>query len=211
MLTHNEKMIEAQLRGIPGVEGVKVEGKTVRQFVQEVLADSLAQLKKNKLTWNKGQMPEPNDPKKRVGKLRLDKTFIGPIGRGRYYVQNMRVFLANGQPIKDLRSISDKPIKEMVKQGGGTGTVLEVEYPSDRSRVEEALRAYASQAAMNDPNLCPYCFMFSSPKRTEMTRHVYDKHPKNFNEEMAMAPSADDEDVPTPDSAEPESTTALTE
>jgi hypothetical protein len=203
VITHNERALEAQLRGA-GAGDVKVEGKTVRQFVQEVLADSLAQIRKNKLTWNKGTLPEAADPKKVVGKLRLDKTWIGPIGRGKYYIQNMRVFLANGQPIKDLRSISEKPIKELVKQVGGG--VIEVEYPSDRERVEESLKAYASQAALNDPNLCPYCFAYSSGNRKDMTGHVFKTHPADFNREIAETTTSDEEPATAP-----ETSTAATE
>lgn len=192
MLPHNAASLEASLRGVAGVDKVKVEGKTVRQFVQDVLAEQFALAKKTKLTWQKGQIGEPTDPKFRVGKLRKDKTWIGPTGRGKYYIQNMRVFLANGEVLKDLRSISDKPNKEMVKQPGGG--VIEETYKSDRQMVEEALASYARQAAANDPNICPYCFQFSEPDRKKMTHHVFSKHPKEFNAEMASAGEGVEED-----------------
>ena len=196
MIPHNERAVESQLLGDPRVSKVKVEGKSIREFVHEQVKDSLTQIRKSgKLTWAKGSEGQPKDPKFVVGKLRKDKTWIGPIGRGKYYVQNMRVFLSNGTEIKSMSQIDTKPIKEMVQQRGGA--YLEQTFPSDLDRVKEALEIYARQAVLLDPNICGYCFQFSEADRKKMTAHMFKFHPKEFNAEMAEATAdLDDDDAP---------------
>ncbi len=192
MLTQNERALESQLLGDPRVSKAKVEGKSFKQIVEEQVRDSLAQIRKSgKLTWQKGALGEARDPKFVVGKLRKDKTWIGPIGRGKYYVQNMRVFLANGVEIKSMAQIDTKPIKEMVQQRGGA--YLEMTFPSDMERVKEALEIYARQAVLLDPYICAYCFQYSEADRKKMTAHIFKFHPKEFNTEMAEATDDSDE------------------
>ena len=182
MLSHAERQLESQLAGA-GATKVKIEGKSLKKFIQETLAEQIALARKTKLTWRKGEIDEPADAKKRVGKLRLDKPYIGPIGRGRWYVQNMRVFTAAGQPLKDFSPIStDKVIEHVADR---TGKTTEVKFPSEMERVQEALTFYAKSAAANDPNLCPYCFAYSEANRKLMTQHLFKQHPKEFQAEMA--------------------------
>ena len=206
MLPHNASALESQLMG-SGATKVKVEGKTVRQFIQEQVKDAIAQIRKTKLTWQPGAAGEPRDPKFVVGKLRKDKTWIGPIGTGKYYIQNMRVFHSNGVEVKGFGSISDKPVKEMVPQRGGG--FVEMTFPSDLERVKEALLAYSRQAVQLDPNICPYCFQFSSADRKVMGRHVFKFHPKEFNREMAE-PGEGEEAEAEPEPVEAEVATEAT-
>lgn len=187
--------MEASLRGIKGVDKVKVEGTTLQEFIRETVKDSLEQIRKHgKLTWTKGSIPPPVSDKMIRGKLRLDKPYIGPIGRGKYYVQNATVLFSNGEKVRDLSVISRQPVKEMVQQKGGG--FLEMTYPSDWERVEEVMRSYIMQALKLDPNLCPYCVRFSSGDRREMTAHVYKLHPKEFSEEMEGTATGALDDAP---------------
>jgi hypothetical protein len=209
MLTSNERALEGQLMADPRIVKAKVEGKSLTQIVQETVKDQIAQIRKSgKLTWAKGSLGEARDPKFVVGKLRKDKTWIGPIGRGKYYVQNMRVFLSNGTEIKSMASIDTKPVIEMVQQRGGA--YLEMKFPSDMERVKEALEIYARQAVLLDPHICGYCFQYSEADRKKMTAHIFKSHPKEFNAEMAESTSGmEDEDVAPP--AEPEASSVAAE
>lgn len=209
MLPHNASALESQLMG-SGATKVKVEGKSVKQFIQEQVKDAIAQIRKTKLTWQPGAAGEPRDPKFVVGKLRKDKTWIGPIGTGKYYIQNMRVFHSNGVEVRGMGTISDKPVKEMVPQRGGG--FVEMTFPSDLDRVKEALVAYSRQAVALDPNICPVCFQVSEKDRVKMTAHMFTKHPKEFNAEMAAATKeAEEAEAEPAPPAEAEATEATVE
>jgi hypothetical protein len=103
------------------------------------------------------------------------------------------VFHSNGVEIKGMGQISDKPVKEMVPQRGGG--FIEMTFPSDLERVREALASYSRTAVLHDPNICPYCFQFSDSDRKKMTHHVFSKHAREFNEEMASASAKEAEDA----------------
>ena len=200
MLTQNAQALESSLRGA-GMERVKVEGTKLKDFIQATVAEQLAQIKKTRLTWRAGQkMEEPRDPKMVRGSLRLDKPYIGPIGKGGWYVQNAAVFYRNGKKVGDMNVISNSPVKEQIKQNGGG--YIEETYPSERSRVQDALKIYIHEALLLDPHLCPYCVQYSNSDRKVMTHHVFSKHPKEFNAEMAAAggsPVIEEEPEPTPE------------
>lgn len=198
MLETNKRSLESQLLGT-GAKNVKVEGTTLKEFIRSQVAESLAQIKKTKLTWGRGSIPPPVNEKFVLGKIRTDKPYIGPIGRGKYYVQNATVYMANGERLKDLSTISRQPIKEMVQQRGGG--FVEMTYPSDWERVEDAMKIYITDALKLDPFLCPYCIKFSSEDRRAMTHHVYSRHPKEFAAEMenAAAGAPDEEPVAAPE------------
>ncbi len=201
MITQNAQSLESSLRGA-GMERVKVEGTNLKDFIKATVSEQLAQIKKTRLTWRAGQnLGEPRDPKMVRGSLRLDKPYIGPIGKGGWYVQNAAVFYRNGKKVGDMNVISNSPIKEQVKQAGGSGFIEET-YPSERSRVQDALKIYIREALLLDPFLCPYCVQFTHTDRKQMTHHVFSKHPKEFNAEMAAAggqPVIEEEPEPTPE------------
>lgn len=201
MLQQNERALEASLRGA-GMGGVKVEGTKLKDVIHAVVAEQLAQIKKTRLTWRQAKdLGEPRDPKMVRGLLRTDKPYIGPIGKGGWYVQNAMVMYRNGKRLNDLNVISDKPVKEMVKQAGGG--YIEETYPSERQRVQDALKIYIREALQLDPHLCPYCVQYSNTDRKQMTHHVFSKHPKEFNAEMAAAGG---QPVIEEETAEPEPT-----
>jgi hypothetical protein len=200
MIQTQERALEASLLGDPRVSKVKIEGTKLADFVKATVADQLAQIKKTRLTWRAGQnLGEPRDPNMVRGHLRIDKPYIGPIGKGGWYVQNAMVLYRNGKKVGDMNVISNSPVKEQVKQAGG-GYIEEV-YPSERSRVQDALKIYIREALLLDPHLCPYCVQYSNTDRKQMTHHVFSKHPKEFNAEMAAAggqPVIEDEPEPEP-------------
>lgn len=196
MLQENERALASSLRGA-GMEKVKIEGTNVKEFIKATIADQLAQIRKTRLTWRQAKdLGEPRDPKMVRGGLRLDKPYIGPIGKGRWYVQNAAVFYSNGKKVGDMNVIPDKPIVEQVKQAGGG--FIEERFPSERSRVQDALKIYIHEALLLDPHLCAVCVQFSNSDRVKMTAHMYLKHPKEFNAEMAQATGQQDDLAPEP-------------
>ena len=201
MIETNKRSLESSLLGIQGVSKVKVEGMSLKEFVQNTVQESLAQIKKTKLTWGRGQIPPPVNPKFIRGMLRMDRPWIGPLGRGKYFIQNALVLFGNGEKVKDLSTISRAPVKEMVQQRGGG--FIEMTFPSDWDLVENAMKIYVMAALKLDPNLCPYCVRFSSEDRKAMTKHVFEKHPKEFTAEMESVTSTEDpaEAVAEPDVA----------
>jgi hypothetical protein len=173
---------EQSVRGIlnPKVaENVTVKGTSIRDVVRKILGEEFEKLKKVRLTWKADSLEPPSDPSLQIGKLRKDgRPYIGPIGDGRYYIQNGIVLRSNGEEVEDLSTISEhKPVEQ--RRDGRIVT-----YKSDREMVDEALASYMRVALSLDPNLCPYCARVSARTRQDYMRHVYSKHPKEFVEEM---------------------------
>lgn len=174
---------EAAVRGILGpkvAENVKVSGTSLRDVVKRILGEEIAKLKTVRLTWKTDTLDSPADPSLQIGKLRRDgRAFMGPIGSGRYYVQNGLVLRSNGQEVEDFATISDHKPTALQRDGNV------ITYKSDRELVDEHLANYMRQALALDPNLCPYCARVSAKTRQEYMRHVYSKHPNEFMQEMS--------------------------
>ncbi len=173
----HEAAVRGILAGAPrelGIKNVKVEGSNLREVIKTILKDEFASLRKNRLTWKADQLEPPPDPKLQIGKLRKDgKPYIGPIGAGKYYIQNGEILSSAGQPVStDVIS----RIQPLVKRPDGT----EVTYRSDWELVNECLSNYLRTALALDPNLCPYCARYSTATRMDYMRHVYKEHPKEF-------------------------------
>jgi hypothetical protein len=165
------------LKGAPktlGITKVKYEGSDLREVIREMLKEEYATLRKNKLTWARSSEREIADPRFVVGELRKDGyPYIGPIGRGRYFIQNGKLYTSNGVPF-DIEKVSTEPSKTKDKDGNIT------EWPSDRQFVDECLASYYRTALALDPNLCPYCAQVSLSDRKAYMEHVYRVHPKEF-------------------------------
>jgi hypothetical protein len=172
---------EAELRGIfasapreLGIKDVKYEGSNLRQVIREVLKDEYASLRKNRLTWSRGSEDDPRDRRFVVGELRKDGfPYIGPIGRGKYYIQNSTLYLSNGRKA-DIEKVSHDRWTYL-----NVDKVLTEEL-SDYERVQEAMASYTRVALAMDPNLCPYCALVSPKTRKDYMQHVYQEHPKEF-------------------------------
>jgi hypothetical protein len=184
-----------------GITKVKVEGSDLREVIREMLKEEYVSLRKNRLTWARNSEYEVRDPRYVVGELRKDGyPYIGPIGKGRYFIQNGKLYSSNGRPF-DIDKVSTEPFKTKDKDGNIT------EWPSDRQFVDECLASYFRTALALDPNLCPYCALVSLSDRKSYMQHVYAEHPKEFladvegNEESRMDIQAErhgEERVPMP-------------
>ncbi len=179
-----------------GASNIRVEGKSVKDVIRELFAEVWAEQKKVRLTWNPASIGEPADPGMKIGLLCKWKPYTGPLGIGRYFVQNMMVLYSNGEPVTDMTTISTEKRTERIVDGKGNFLRDQV-FPSDREQVDNALRYYMQIAVRLDPNLCRYCVQFSTDDRDEYLRHMKKVHSAEFQQ---MLKGDDDE--------EPEATTA---
>lgn len=166
---------------------VIVEGTTLKELVQSILGEEMEKLKKVRLTWNRDKAPIAPDRSLQVGELRKWLPYIGPLGKGRYYIQNTTVFHSNGVEA-DPAKISDKRWVETVRDKAGN--ITEYERPSDLELVTKGLTDYLAAALKTDPNLCRYCGLFTAPDRTAYMKHVYKQHRDEFNKEMGEEPES---------------------
>jgi len=183
-----------------GASNIRVSGTSIKEVVQTLFAEEMAKLKKVRLTWNPGQAPEPPDPSMKIGLLCKWKPYTGPIGIGRYFVQNMMVLYSNGEPVEDMSTISTEKRVERIVDGKGN-FLREHTFKSDREYVDEALRFYMQIAIRLDPNLCRYCVQFSTDNRDEYILHMRQKHKPEF---YKMLHADDPEVIPDPAPEEPE-------
>jgi hypothetical protein len=161
-----------------GIANVRVEGTDMREAIRAMLKEEFASLRRVRMTWARNSEEDPKDPRYVVGELRKDGyPFIGPIGKGRYFIQNGRLYTSNGRPF-DIEKVSTEPFKTKDRDGNIT------EWPSDRQFVDECLKSYYRSALALDPNLCPYCAMVSLKDRKAYMTHVYKEHPKEFLEDV---------------------------
>lgn len=194
MLPQSEAQIRGILSGAPkelDVRNIKFEGTNLRDVIRTVLKDEFASARKVRLTWNRAAEEDPKDPKYVQGELRKDGfPYIGPIGDGKYYIQNGVLYLSNGKRA-DMTKVSRTRKKLRDKDGN------ETELKSDMEWIEECMGSYLKTALALDVNLCPYCALVSPRTRKDYMEHVYKAHPKEFladvqgNEESRVDIQAD--------------------
>ena len=202
MLPQNESSVRSVLAS-RGATKVRVEGTSIREVVQALFAEEFAKLKKVRLTWNPSTIPDSPNPKMMVGLLRKDRPYTGPLGVGRYFVQNMMVLYSNGEPVKDMSLISNEKRVERIVDGKGN-FLREQVFQSDREAVDNALRFYMQIAVRLDPNLCQFCVQFTTEDRTEYLKHLRKRHPQEFQKLLTADPEDDEEPVEEPPPPEPE-------
>jgi len=193
MLPANESSIRSVLAS-RGASKIRVEGTTLREVITALYGEIKAEQRKTKLTWNGAPNPdECPDPKLQVGELMKWKPYTGPLGIGRYFVQNMKVLYSNGQPVKDLSTISTEKRVERLVDGKGN-FLREATFASDKELVDNALKYYMQDAMLRDPNLCPHCFAFTTTDKTDFLRHLKKVHKAEFEKLLAL--DEDEEEVP---------------
>lgn len=122
-----------------------------------VMAETRKLAKGTKLTWNPDKLPIAGKAKMIGNELCLSLPYV--LVEKRYYIQNSRVFLSNGQRVT---------LDEVYEREGGAGCYL---------RVKEALDNFNAMAVEASDSLCKYCFAYEAPSHELSTKHMIEKHP----------------------------------
>ena len=144
---------------------------TPEQFIRMVLKDELEQMKKKRVTWDRGQ-PPPVPLDRVVGLLNKRLAYIQI---GGYYIQNLLILDSAGREVA-LTDISDEKFRWRDK------FQMEHVAPSTRESVRIAYEIHLKEAMKVDPMLCPIAGDYRAKDMEDRTAHLYWKHPVEFKE-----------------------------
>lgn len=145
-------MSEAGIRGVPqGVE--TVQRTTPKDAIEKMLEEDRKFSARIKLTWNPNKPPGvPND--KMVGEVNLYLPYMSM--RKRYFVQNAKVFLSNGEPtaLEFIRLGTQDSCQFCVADGESWRRRPSGDVCCLYAEVAKALDVFMADAIKRDPLLC---------------------------------------------------------